>query len=188
MTDNNEKKAEKKNKSRLNIVDIIIIVAVVVCIAGSVLRVVLSAKYQADNMKSYLLTFQTDELSYAEYSGILQAFDEKDEGGNFISFSDKKERIGEIHGFTEKTFIYVESKNGENIYDVDLDNAENQKNIAYEDTVWRISGTIICSCVYSSDRGFLLNGHDYIAINSTIDVTTKYSEFNIKVLSIEEYK
>ncbi|MBO4212517.1 MAG: hypothetical protein J5894_00205, partial [Clostridia bacterium] len=61
MAENIEKKAEKK-KIRFNIVDIIIIVAVLACIGGVVLRIALSDSFNNSNVKSYILTFKAEGL------------------------------------------------------------------------------------------------------------------------------
>ena len=193
MAENIEKKAEgKKKKIRFNIIDIIIIVAVVACVAGIILRVVLTDNFKStDNMKEYIMTFNANGLSYAQLIGIEQALDENKTGGNFVSFADKNESFGTLYSITESELLYIESHNGDKIY---FEIGENEVSVVgnddswKEDSVWYIKGAIICKGEYVSGKGFMLNRDTYLAANSTVDVTTKYSEFTIKVLDIKEYK
>lgn len=190
MAENIEKKTDKK-KIHFNVVDVIIIVAVIACIAGIVLRVVLTDSFKSNNMKDYIVTFTADGLTYAQLLGIEQAIDEESTGGNFVSFADKSESIGKLYGITESELLYIESHNGEKIY---FEIGENETNTVgnddswKDDSVWYIKGTMLCKGEYSSDKGFLLNGTTYMAANSTIDVATKYAAFTLNVLGIEEYK
>ena len=191
MADNIEKRTEKKKKTRFNIVDIIIIVAVIACIGGIVLRVVLTDRFQANNVKDYIVTFKADGLSYAQLLGIEKALDESESGGNFVSFADKSVKIGNLYGITDSELLYVESHNGERItFEIGEDelNTFEGDDSWKDDSVWYIKGTMICSGEYSEDKGFLLGGNTYMAANQMFDVTTKYTEFTIKILGIEEYK
>ena len=55
-----------------------------------------------------------------------------------------------------------------------------------ENVTWTVTGTISCSGVYNDTNGFLLNGKLYIASNSELEVFTKYCDFTLTVLDIEE--
>lgn len=190
MAENIEKKAEKK-KIRFNVVDIIIIVAVLACIGGVVLRIALANSFKDSNMKEYIVTFKAEGLSYSQHLGIEQALDEAEKGGNFVSFADKNEKIGKLYGITESELLYIKSHNGENVY---FEVGENEVNTAdgddswKEDSVWYIKGTIICSGENSDENGFLLNGDTFLAANQDIEVTTKYAQFKLKITGIELYK
>ena len=193
MAENIEKMTEatKSKKIRFNVVDVIIIVVVVACIIGIVLRFALTKTYQDQNFGEYWVTFQAEGLSYSQLIGIEQALDEGTTGGNFVSFAAKNEGIGNLYAITDSELLYIESHNGDRI---NFEIGENEvKTVGSDDSwkdasVWYIKGTIICKGEYASDKSFMLNGTTYIASNSTIDVTTKYSEFTLKILNIEEHK
>ena len=190
MAENIEKKTEKK-RIRFNVVDIIIIVAVIACIGGVALRVALSNSFKNSNMKDYVVTFKAEGLSYSQYLGIKQAIDEADKGGNFVSFADNHEKIGKLYGITESELLYIESHNGNHVYfevgENDV-NTEDGDDSWKEDSIWLIKGTIVCSGENSDENGFLLNGDTFIAANQTIEVATKYVQFDLKITGIELYK
>ena len=178
---NNEVKNAKK--LRFNAVDILIIFLVVVCIIAAVLRfTVLDDIFENKAEKEYIISFRIDSLTYSQIESIRLATEETDIEGNWIYLSDGKTKLGEIIKLGEQnkeTLVFVNDK-GENI------TAEYAEGESEENVTWTVTGTISCFGVYNDTNGFLLNGKLYIASNSELEVFTKYCDFTLTVLDIEE--
>ena len=175
----------KKDKLRFNVIDVLIIVLALACIAAVVLRfTVLEDLFKNNAEKEYVLTFKVDSLSSSQLEAILASIEEADNGGNWVYFSDEETKLGDI--------IKIGEQNTETLYFVD----ENGKTISAKysdsdvendgDVTWTITGTITCYGIYNENSGFLLNGKQYVAANSKLDVKTKYCDFSLRILSIEE--
>ena len=175
----------KSRKLHFNVIDVLIIVLVVACIVAAVLRfTVLDNLFKNNEQKEYTLTFKVDSLTSAQLEAILLSADETDTGDNWVYLSDGETKLGELIRLGEQNTetLYFVNEKGETVAakysDSDIENDE--------DVTWTITGTITCYGVYNNTNGFLLNGKQYIAANSELDVRTKYCDFVLSVVSIEE--
>lgn len=186
MTENIEKKVEKKpekKKAHFNIVDVIIIVVVVACIGGIVLRVSLIDNFKDSTLKEYVISFEAEGLSNDQYDAFIKSYGESDKDGNFISFADRNESIGRILSVPEAE-SYIILANGEKVDSGDAGLAYLGVEIK-NDLLWNIKGKIVCKGTYTESNGFWLNGETFLAANQTIEVTTKYSQLFLKIISID---
>ena len=178
------KNGESKNrKLRINAIDILIIVLIFACITAMILRfTVLDNLWQSNEQKEYVLTFKVDSLTSAQLDAIILASEEADVDGNWVYLDDGKTKLGEIVklGEQNKETLRFVNENGETVT-AEYSESENE-----EDITWTVTGTINCSGVYTDNKGFLLNGKQYIASNSTFSVFTKYCDFELTVIDIEE--
>ncbi len=178
---NNEAKSTKK--LRFNAIDVLIVFLVIACIVAAVLRfTVLDNIFENNAEKEYIISFKIDSLTYAQIEAIRLATEESEIGGNWIYLSDGKTKLGEIIKLGEQnkeTLTFVNDK-GETI------TAEYAEGENEEDVTWTVTGTIACLGVYNDTNGFLLNGELYLASNSELEVFTKYCDFTLTVLEIEE--
>lgn len=226
MAENIEKKTEKK-KIRFNVIDIIIIVAVLACIGGVVLRIVLAnnLKEVKPDMDEFILTFKAEELTTSQYDAVSGAYNETSDSGKFVSFADGGARIGTLYNPIESKILYITSYDGSKIpvdqekdagtieKDIDIDGKTEHKvfytikdtivcsreeaeqyklahdsTIDIDDLIHYMKGTIICKGKYVDGEGFLLNGEIFLSPNQSVEVTTKYAQFRLTVISIEPNK
>jgi len=173
----------KKGKLRINAIDILIIVLVFACITAVILRyTVLDDLWKDNEQKEYVLTFKVDSLTSAQLDSIRLASEESDVGGNWVYLEDGETKLGKIVKLGEQnkeTLCFVNEK-GETVT-AEYPDTENE-----EDVTWTVTGTIKCLGVYTDSKGFLLNGNQYIASNSKVNVFTKYCDFSLTVIDIEE--
>jgi len=111
--------------------------------------------------------------------------DEAENGGNWIYLNDGETKLGEIIDIDKNVWetLYFTNENGEKV-SAEYPATENEED--EQDYTWTIEGTISCFGVYNDNSGFLLNGDEFLASNSKIDVRTKYCDFTLTVVSIDE--
>ena len=180
---NTEKKSPAASRFRFNVIDVLIIVMVLVCIGGVVLRyTVLDEVKLGGEMKDYYITFTVSDISYAQLSHIVQAKDETESHDNWVYLSDGITKLGALTAVGEQnkeSFVYKNDK-GESISAVYSDRESD------EDVPWSLTGKILCRGRYSKNGGFLLNGKQFISPNTELDVYMKYCDFTLKIVDISE--
>ena len=182
-TNNQEKKNTESARFRFNVIDAIIILMVIVCIGGVVLRYTVLDKVNiGGEVKEYYITFTVSNISYSQLQHIIQAKDEAESNDNWVYLSDGTTKLGSLTAVGEQnkeSFVYKD-ENGKTesiVYsDSELD----------ENVPWSMTGKILCSGRYSKNGGFLLNGNKFISPNSELDVYMKYCDFTLKIVDISE--
>lgn len=178
---NKEKKTREPGKLRFNVIDLFIVVLVLACIAGIVLRfTVLDGMWNSQKLDEYYITFTASDLSYEQLQSIVQAADPENEDLNWVYFADNNVKLGTLTSILNQNEEKLEfNANGTFIY-VDYPDEEIDEN-----KTWTVTGTVLCLGTYSERKGFLLNGNQYIGANSEVDVQIKDCDFTIVVDNIE---
>lgn len=179
--ENKEKKTREPGKLRFNVIDVLIVVLVLACIAGIILRFsVLDGMWNTQKLDEYYITFTASNLSYDQLQSIVQAADPDNDGVNWVYFADSNTKLGHLTSTLnqneEKLLFEVD---GTPIY-VDYPDTEPDEN-----KKWTVTGTVLCLGTYSEIKGFLLNGNQYIGANSEFDVHIRDCDFTITVDNIE---
>ena len=95
MKDKKEIKQNPAGKPTFNVIDLLIIIVVLACVAGVILRyTVLNDKWNSKNDEVYYITFRADSLSYSAYSTLLASSSEQ--GDNWIYLDDGVTRLGTV--------------------------------------------------------------------------------------------
>ena len=182
-TVNKENRTGEKARFRLNAIDVLVIVLVVVCIAGVILRhTVLENMNFGGEEKDYYITFTVSSISYSQLQLIDLAKDEAETNGNWVYLSDGYTKLGNLTALGEQnkeSFVY-KNGNGKTVSVVYSDNE------ADEDVPWSLTGKILCKGNYSENGGFLLNGNQFISPNTELEVCMKYCDFTLKIIDISE--
>ena len=177
----NEVKAEK-NKLRLNVIDVIIIVLTLACIAAIVLKATVFKDIGREvASEEYIITFKASGLSVPQYDAIVRL--SKEDGENdikWIYLNDGSTKLGELLKLGEQNTekLYFTDVNG-NV--VELEYPQNDP-----DATWTITGTIACRGTYTDDGGFLLNGKNFIASNTDLEVYTSECDFELTIIDIQK--
>lgn len=177
-----KKTLEAGKKTRFNVIDALIVVLVLSCIAGVVLRyTVLDDIELSKDQKDFYITFTVSSLSHAQLQKIVEAKDEAETNGNWVYLSDGKTELGVLTALDEQNRSTVEfvKENGEVVY------AQYSENESDDEVLWTITGKILCRGCYSENGSFLLNGKEYLSANMVLDVFTKYCDFTLTITDIE---
>lgn len=170
MPDSNS--AQKKTK-KLNAVDIFIIVAIVCCLAGGALRVIVGSDGGSIaapvTMEDYIVSFKISNIrnSSTEYLGTDEEF--------YIDST--KQYFGKITDSVSVTpaMFYVEDTEGNYVRTYAPENGDA--------TRVDVSGTLLVSG-YMSDNGFLLGGTTAVAIGKTFALRSGYIYVTITVTDL----
>lgn len=176
-----EKNIREPGKLRFNVIDALIIVLVLACIAGIVLRfTVLDGMWNSKKLDEYYITFTASELSYEQLQSIVRAADPENSEVNWIYLADESIKLGTLTAILNQN----EEKPVFNVNGtlVQVDYPEDE---ADENKTWTVTGTVLCLGSYSASKGFLLNGDYYIGANSEFDVQIRDCDFTITVDNIE---
>ena len=178
---NKEAKAVK-SKLRINVIDILIIVLALACIAAMVLRAtVLKDIGKSSATEEYIVTFKASSLSSSQYEAILNlSKEDSDTASRWVYTDNGKTRFGELLKLGEQNTekLFFTDTNG-NV--ISLEYPQNDP-----DATWTVTGTIACNGTYTDDGGFLLNGKKFVASNTELDVYTSDCDFSITIINIQK--
>lgn len=178
---------KKESKLRLNAIDALIIILLILCITAVALRyTVLNDLFTKRDLTEYEITFTATGLSYAQCNALVDATNSEDESKTWIYLSDGVTKLGNLSRSDDTTkqerdLISMLDENGKKI-NVGYDPEEEDKYVE-----WTFTSKIICLGKGDIKNGgeFLLNGNYYIAPNSKLNVYTGICDFEITVLNIE---
>lgn len=159
----------KKNKVRLNVIDVLIIILVVALLATVGYRVYtgISSKTYASTGK-YVITFECD----GEYNSTIKYLSKNEA----VYFAGNGELLGRIYLPADKTSA---------IYEIKPEKQEDaKKGTSYE--LIDFGGYILMNneAVKASSGGYYSIGEMNVSVGSTIDVYTNDTEFTVTVKSI----
>ncbi len=185
MKDKKIKKTGKKagSAASFNVVDLLIIVVILACITGVVLRyTVLSDTWSLDGGDVYYITFRADSLSYTAYSTLLVASSEQND--NWLYLDDGITELGSLSISNGSSIAGMPDNLTYRLADgselsVPYSSSENDN-----DVTWTLTGKIMCHGKIAQDGGFLLNGQKYISINDRLTVYSKYCDLDLTVTGI----
>ena len=188
---NTQNKERAKKKFRINVFDILVIVLIIACIAGVVVRhTILERLESATSFAQYYVYFDAESVSYSSTVALENTHDDT-EGGNWVYLGDGITKVGymtngegsSIENLTVTiSDVYVKDADGKTVSAQYADIEKDKDRITYDVKDIRVK----CEGFVSSDSGsFLLNGKIYIAPGTVLNVQTKYGDFTLKVTAIE---
>ncbi|HOA84592.1 MAG: hypothetical protein GX057_03725 [Clostridiales bacterium] len=167
---NGDSKKESKNKVRFNILDAIIILVVLLCIAGIVFRYTLMDRLGLrEELTDFQVTFRIEGVNYT-LPGFLKEgdrlyFDDGTEVGELLGVAKfsayTKQTAGSETLIVRPSARYITDSGGRPVY------------ASYpEFTLIDADGAFICRGTYSSEGYFLLDGKKYLAPGQRITLYT----------------
>ena len=169
MNENKKPTVKKTKKIKPNIIDFIILIAIIGAIIGIAIRSGVVEKVTINNsLESARVTFLI--------SGVSESTGECFDNGDVFYSS--------THGCTFGTLEQFWPNPAE-IYAADEFGALKKVYLAEEFGMIDIDGTMICTGVFTAD-GFFLGGSHFIAPNSPVTVKSADVEVNILIMDIEK--
>lgn len=172
MAQTEQKNGRKKDsRIRFNVIDLVIIVAILACIAGIYLRYNFGDQYGVEHqMEQYEITFQVQNVRYTS----ADAFQE----GDAVYLKTQGKLLGTVLGIdatTPSELVYT-------------DLSGDIRQIYYpENSRIDMEGTLLVSGVMT-DRGFMLDGNTYLAPGASYAVQTPRIDVSIIVADISPLK
>ena len=172
---NNENKNIKTNESyrrRFNVMDALIIIVVLLCIASIVYRFnLIDGAGITDNSEEYRLYFEIEDIRNTSTESLVP--------GDTVRLASTNEKIGKFDEIVQNIpALATYNNNGKEIY-YPPENEENK----YDETRYYVTGYISVSG-RMTENGFLLNGNTYIASNSELTIATEHIKTTIKIINI----
>ena len=175
---------ETKRKLRINAFDILIVLLVIACIAGMIVRyTVLKDLGNAANLSSYYIEFKANSVSYSATEAFNATVDDTNKA-NWVYFADGMTKLGylTVVDIVPEAVVHINGGAGGSIISAQYRDVVNDK----EYITYNVSGKIVCEGMISPETEvFLLNGETKIAPGSVIEVQTKYGDFVIEIKGIE---
>lgn len=168
MAQTDKKKTKNAARIRFNIVDLVLIIAVLACLVGVYLRYNISEQFGVNHeMGEYVLSFEIKNIRYTS----ADAFPE---GDTFFLNGDDT-----VLG----TVIAIDSTSpSEVIY---TDSRGDYKTIYYpEDSRIDMTGRLLSEGMMT-DRGYMLAGNTYLAPGQTYYVETPHINVSVTITGIE---
>ncbi len=176
---------ETKRKLRINAFDILIVLLVLACIAGMVVRyTVLKDLGNSASLSSYYVEFKANSVSYSATEAFNATVDDTDKE-NWVYFTDGTTKLGNLTvvDTVPEAVVYIKGGDGNSMVSAQYRDVVNDK----EYITYNVSGKIVCEGMVSPETGvFLLNGETKIAPGSVLKVQTKYGDFTLEVVKIEQ--
>ena len=172
MAQTEQKKGRKTDsRVRFNVIDLVIIVAILACIAGIYLRYNFGEQYGVEHqMEQYEITFQVQDVRYTS----ADAFQE----GDAVYLKTQGELLGTVLGIDSTT-------PSELIY---TDLSGDIRQIYYpENSRIDMEGRLLVLGVMT-DRGFMLDGNIFLAPGATYAVQSPRIDVSIVIADISPRK
>lgn len=167
MSENTKSTAKKARKIKPNVIDFIILIALIGAIIGIAIRSGVVEKVTINNsLESARVTFLI--------SGVSESTGEYFSNGDEFYSSTHNSNFGTLEQFwTNPAEIYTADENGV------------LKKTPLAVDMIDVRGTMICTGVFTAD-GFFLGGSNFIAPNSPVTVKSADVEVNILIMDIEK--
>lgn len=167
---------KKRSGARFNIIDFLIILVVLLCVIGLIIRytTVLDKIGISDRMEQYEVSFTVENLRYTT-----------------PSFFDIGDRVYLRDGSNTYMGTLISRENGStDALTITLSSQYIQSDTGFisayyaENTLVDISGRILCDGMLGEDGYFLLGGDVYVAQGQTLSVCTDLVSFDLIVTNI----
>lgn len=167
---------KKRSGARFNIIDFLIILVVLLCVIGLIIRytTVLDKIGISDRMEQYEVSFTVENLRYTT-----------------PSFFDIGDRVYLRDGSNTYMGTLISRENGStDTLTITLSSQYIQSDTGFisayyaENTLVDISGRILCDGMLGEDGYFLLGGDVYVAQGQTLSVCTDLVSFDLIVTNI----
>ena len=177
---------ENKRKLKFNVIDVIIVVMILACIAGIVVRyTVIDQLGGVAELDSYYIEFESTLVSYSATEAFNSTVSDV-KGENWVYLRDGVTAVGEmtLANSLPSAEVYIKGENNEIIKAQYADVVNDKDYITYT-----VSGNLLCQGFVSSETGsFMLNGNIRVAAGTELEVQTKYGDFTLKVTKITQAK
>ena len=161
---------ERKNSSakRLNVIDVLIIIGVVLCVVGIVIRFGgFSFVSPSKDLDQFELRFSVKNLSYTSEDAFVK--------GDTVTAVDSGVVLGKLMDVDWMPAEFYA-----------LDKSGNPIVVSYpESTKIDVTGTILSEGVMG-ENGYLLGGVSYVAPGAEYAVQTEHMDFVLKIIDIAE--
>jgi YD repeat-containing protein len=164
----------KKRGFRINIIDVVLVLLVILCIVGVFQRSNIQRIFSSgERLDTYTVTFEIRKLrSTAADLLIADTAFYLEEDGNYIS-------LGALIG-SPSVSAAVEYMYDENGNIVEAVYPEDQHEYLLD-----VTGKLSCRGV-TEEGNFLLEGKTYLAVNQTLLAHTETADFEIRIVGIEK--
>ena len=171
-----ENKVRSGKKLGFNVIDALIILLVLACVAGLIIRyTVLNNINAVSGLDTYYISFKITEVSQSQIDAYEMTAKDAD-GDSWVYLRDGTTYVGHLTDENPPVLlseVWVEDENG------------NMVKIHHTE-LYDVSGKIKCSGIISSETGaFRLNGKIDLATGSVLEVQTKYGDFSIEITGVE---
>jgi len=164
---------EKGKKLRIGALDVFIIAAVLICIAGLVLRTFVKSDAISNNnavMENYVVSFSVGNIR----ASSVKYF----EKGDTFYLKENNMKLGEIIDTADlPARKYYSDIDGKSVYVMNESTDDRTKRVDLDASL-QVSGII------DSNGRFLLNGTRYLGVNKEVEIISKYITVNVKITSI----
>mgnify|MGYP003525944255 CR=1 FL=1 len=165
---------ERKNtdavvKKRMNVIDVLILILLVVCIAGLVVRFGnFGSVSSSENLGSYDIYFSVSNIAYTSEDAFVQ--------GDTVTLADSGTALGEFAGLETilPAEFFARDKSG-NLIVVNYP----------QSTRIDVTGRILSHGVMS-ENGYLVGGTTYVAPGTEYTVQSEHMDFVLKITNIVE--
>lgn len=170
---------ENTKKFKINVMDILVILLVLICIASIVIR---ATSIENPSAKEYTVYFKIDDISASSYS-YLQGH-----AGESVKLSSDGAFLGTLgKDFSRGVAIYtytVETDVGKKEIKQAYYPAFDSEDI-YSEQRCSVNGTMVVVGT-KGKNGIFINGDQYIAPEMLIEIETEYIKTAINIIRIEE--
>ena len=172
--ENRNSRPNESRRGRFNVIDALIILLVLLCIAGVIYRFnVIDGIGISDVNKEYRIYFEIEDIRNTSVGSLVP--------GDAVRLASTGEKIGTFDEIVQNIpALATYNEEGKGIY-YPPENDENK----FDETRYYVTGYMSVKG-RMTDTGFLLNGKTYIASNSTMNILTEHISVTIKVINVVE--
>lgn len=167
---------ENVKKHRINFIDIVVILLVVICVSSVVARAVVVGMTKDEyEIQEYQVYFEIGDIKQSSYSYFIE--------GDTVRLKSSNQILG-VFGSDFRCIPLSEAYNvSEDEEENDSSNSTN--NFIYTNERCSVSGNIVVQGIFINDT-FLINGTIPLAVGDTREIITEHVQVNIKITNIIE--
>lgn len=171
-SENKNLKSNEDRRGRFNVMDALIILVVLLCVAGIIYRSnLIDGVGISDTNEEYRLYFEIEDVRNTSVNSLVP--------GDTVRLVSSNEKIGTFEEIVQNIpALATYNEDGKGIY-YPPESEENK----YDETRYYVTGYISVSG-RMTETGFLLNGKTYIASNSDLQIITEHIQVTVKVVNI----
>ena len=169
---------ENVKKHRINFIDIVVILLVVICVSSVVARaVVVDMTKDEYEIQEYQVYFEIEDIKQSSYSYFIE--------GDTVRLKSSNQILG-VLGSDFRCIPLSEAYNvNEDEKEEENDSSNSTNNLIYTNERCSVSGNIIVQGIFINDK-FLINGTIPLAVGDTREIITEHIQVNIKITNIIE--
>ncbi len=161
--------SKKRNSTRLNLIDFVVLLLAVICLFGAVIRVGQMDWFAGGSeLTEHEIYFSVTDIAYTSEDAFVI--------GDTVTLSDNQAVLGTLKSIDSvlPSALYVKDSDG------------NILSVNYPESIRiDVTGTIL-SLGKMSENGYLLGGTTYLAPGRTYRVQSEHMDFTLSILDIED--